>query len=175
MPEGYRLRPEFQAVPCPEKLPHDDHSHPGGWCLGVWLIRPCPFTIAAGDPHGGHPWLDHGEVPWCMGTFATEPRQVRINGLPYQVPGNELLDPCPTHDHDLCGANEPADWGGSTCDLAPHGPEVMHISHWAEGHVLAMWADYLAADPAERVMGADVGGELWGRHLASQMDGQPPG
>jgi hypothetical protein len=89
-------------------------------------------------------------------------KPVRINGLPYLVPGGELLDLRPDTLGPHCGAAEPEAWGSARCTLAPHSDKIMHIAHEG-GSIIAMWAGYLAdAGDRERVEAADLTGADYG-------------
>lgn len=68
-------------------------------------------------------------------------RAVRINGALVLVPSDELTDPHADLPTGGCDAEEPGEWGGAVCTLAPHDPAVMHIAHGGEASVIAMWYD----------------------------------
>lgn len=71
-------------------------------------------------------------------------RIVRIEGVAFRVPSEELPDPHGDSPAGGCGAYEP-DWpdlhGGAVCTLAPHTRTVAHIAHGGEYEVIAIWRE----------------------------------
>jgi hypothetical protein len=69
-------------------------------------------------------------------------RIVRINGVPYRIPADELPDAHSDRPGGTCRAEEPDNlYGAAVCTLDAHGPDVMHIAAGGEWDVIAIWGE----------------------------------
>ena len=144
----------FNTVPIAETLPMQPHELgryvcvAAGKCLyspyitintdGLWVRLPDSLNPGSYVYSSAHRrCYEHAEETKIM----RETKIVRVNGVQWRVPDDELPDPNPDYTGETCNAVEP-DWsdgtGQAVCTIAPHPSSVAHIAHDGEG-VVAIW------------------------------------